>query len=134
DGHSLSPDAAEAKTQLGNSRSPRDRARRQLAAARARYERSWIRDLLAQLKVLELANWTTIFGAELLWSVLPLLILLSSLANERVDDALSRHLGLQAQGVHVVRALFRSSPTFAVEPILTGVLFTLAGTIAVVGS
>jgi hypothetical protein len=41
------------------------------------------------LKVLDVAKWTTVFGAELLWSVVPLLILLSSLANERIDDELS---------------------------------------------
>jgi membrane protein len=86
------------------------------------------------LKALDLGNWTVVFGAELLWSVLPLLILLSSLANQRVDDDLSRHLGVTGQGIHVLRALFRSSPTFSVVPILTGLLFALVGTVTVVGS
>jgi hypothetical protein len=66
--------------------------------------------------------------------VLPLLILLSSLANKRVDDDLSRHIGVTGQGIQVIRALFRSSPTFSVVPILTGLLFASAGTITVVGS
>jgi membrane protein len=74
------------------------------------------------------------FGAQLLWSTLPLLILLSSLASVRLDDDLSRHLGLNAQGARVVQDLFRSSPTFSLVPIVTGVLFALAGTIAVVSS
>jgi membrane protein len=135
DGHPLGPrDAAEEKPQSGNGSSPRDRPRGRVAAARARYEGSWIQDFVAKLKVLDLANWTTVFGAELLWSVLPLLILLSSLANERIDDDLSRHIGVTGQGVQVIRALFRNSPTFSLVPILTGLLFAFAGTITVVSS
>jgi membrane protein len=65
---------------------------------------------------------------------LPFIILLSSLANERIDDDLSRHVGLNAQGAHIVRTLFRSHPTHAVEPLLTGFIFTFAGIVAVVAS
>ena len=67
-----------------------------------------MQDLRARLKALDLVNWTTVFGAELLSSVLPLLILLSSLANERVDDDVSRHIGVNAEGAHIVRGLFRN--------------------------
>ncbi len=74
------------------------------------------------------------FGAELLWSVLPLLILLSSLANERVDDDLSRHIGVNGQGAHIVSEPFRSSPTLSLVPILTGLIFAFASTIALAGS
>jgi membrane protein len=124
----------EATAQLGKDHSPRSRARQQLAAARRRYEGSWVQDLRARLKALDLVNWTTVFGAELLWSVLPLLILLSSLANERVDDDVSRHIGVNGQGAHIVKELFRNSPTFSLVPVLTGLIFALAGTIAVAGS
>jgi hypothetical protein len=62
------------------------RARRQINAARARYEESWVQAIAAQLKALHVFEWTTIFGAELLWSALPFIILLSSLANQRIDD------------------------------------------------
>jgi membrane protein len=93
-----------------------------------------VQDILRQLKVLDLTNWTTVFGAELLWSVLPLFIILSSLANERIDDDLSRYIGVNGQGAAVVRALFRSSPTFSVVPILTGLLFALVGTVTLVAS
>jgi membrane protein len=134
DGDRLSRDAAKATPQLGTDPSPRSRARQQLAAARRRYEGSWVQDLRARLKTLDLVNWTTVFGAELLWSVLPLLILLSSLANDRVDDDVSRHIGVNGQGAHIVRELFRNSPTFSLVPLLTGLIFALAGTIAVVGS
>jgi membrane protein len=118
----------------GNGPSPIDRARRRLAAAQRRFEGSWPEAFIKQLKALDAFGWTTIFGAELLWSVLPLLILLSSLANDRIDDDLSRHIGLNSQGAHILRGLFRNSPAHDVVAILTGLLFTVAGTIAVVSS
>jgi membrane protein len=86
------------------------------------------------LKALHFLDWTTIFGAELLWSALPFVILLSSLANERIDDDLSRHIGLNSQGAHIVHTLFRTTPAHAAEPIITGLLFAFAGIIAVVSS
>ncbi len=115
-------------------RSRTESAHRQFDAARARYQRSWVGDVVAQLKALHFFDWTTIFGAELLWSALPFVILLSSLANERIDDDLSRHIGLNSQGAHIVHSLFRSTPSHAIEPIVTGLLFSLAGIIAVVSS
>ena len=87
DGDRLSRNAAEATPQLSKDHSPSSRAREQLAAARRRYEGSWVQDVRARLKALDVVNWTTVFGAEVLWSVLPLLILLSSLANERVESS-----------------------------------------------
>ena len=89
---------------------------------------------MAQLKALDFFNWTTVFGAELLWSALPFIILLSSLANHRVDDDLSRHLDLNSRGAGIVRTLFRNSPSHAAVPIITGLLFAFAGIIAVVAS
>jgi hypothetical protein len=129
DGDRLSRDEAEAMRESSKDQSPRSRARQQVAAARNRYKGSWVQDLWARLKALDLVNWTTVFGAELLWSVLPLLILLSSLANERVDDDVSRHIGVNGQGAHIVRELFRNSPTLSLVPILTGLIFAFAGTI-----
>jgi membrane protein len=110
------------------------RARRQLDAARGRYEGSWVQAVAAQLKALHVFDWTTIFGAELLWSALPFIILLSSLANERIDDDLSRHIGLNRQGAQIVEHLFRHSPAHATIAIVTGLLFSFAGSIAVVSS
>jgi membrane protein len=110
------------------------RARRRLDVARARYEGSWGEAVVTQLKAVDFFSWTTIFGAELLWSALPFMILLSSLANERIDDDLSRHIGLNRQGAQIVRGLFRSSPAHGVVPIVTGLLFTFAGVVAVVAS
>jgi membrane protein len=109
-------------------------ARRQLDAARGRYEGSLVQAIAAQLKALHIFDWTTIFGAELLWSALPFVILLSSLANERIDDDLSRHIGLNREGARIVQHLFRHSPAHATIAILTGLAFSLAGSIAVVSS
>jgi membrane protein len=108
--------------------------RRRLDIARDRYDRSWLHDLLVQLNALDFFEWTIVFGAELLWSALPFILLLSSLANERIDDDLSRHIGLDIQGAHIVSGLFRSSPSHAVVPVVTGLLFCFAGVIAVVSS
>ena len=112
----------------------RDRARLQAAAARGRYEGSWLEDIVAQLRALHFFDWTTIFGAELLWSALPFIIILSSVANTRIDADLSRHIGLNSRAAHIVETLFRSSPSRAVVPIVTGLLFSLAGIVAVVAS
>src|SRR5947209_11750236 len=110
------------------------RRRRWLNAARGRYQGSLFQAIVAQLKALHFFEWTTIFGAELLWSALPFIILLSSLANERVDDDLSRHIGLNGQGAQIVEHLFRHRPAHATIAILSGLLFSFAGSIAVVCS
>jgi membrane protein len=115
-------------------RSVRNRARRQVNAARARYEGSWVQDIVTQLNALHVFDWTTIFGAELLWSALPFVIVLSSLANTRIDDDLSGHIGLNRRGAHIVETLFRNTPSHAVVPIVTGLLFSFAGVVAVVAS
>lgn len=109
-------------------------ARRQVDAVRGRYEGTWLQALVVQVRDLHVVDWTTIFGAELLWSALPFIILLSSLANTRIDDDLSRHLGLNARGAVIVETLFRHRPAHATIAILSGLLFSFAGSIAVVSS
>jgi membrane protein len=111
-----------------------DRTRERIGTARARYEGSWIGAIGLQLKELDFVNQITLFGAALLWSGVPLIIVLSSLADEPIDDDLSRHIGLDAHGARIVQAVFRTAPAHAVVPIVTGVLFSAAGVVAVVGS
>src|SRR5438270_4877676 len=111
-----------------------DRARARVVAVRSRYAASWTGEIGRELKALDFVNWITVFGASLLWSALPLIILLSSFADERIDDDLSRHIGLNSEGAHIVRTLFRGTPAHGVEPILTGFLFSFAGVVAVVTS
>jgi membrane protein len=90
--------------------------------------------MVAELKGLHFFDWTLIFGAELLWSALPFIIVLSSLADTRVDDDLSRHIGLNAKGAHIVETLFRHRPAHEFIAIATGLLFSFAGIVSVVVS
>jgi membrane protein len=115
-------------------RTVRNRARRRVGVVRGRYEGSWVEDIVTQLKALHFFDWTMIFGAELLWSALPFIIVLSSLANTRIDDDLSRHLGLNSRAAHIVENLFRNTPSHAFVPIVTGLLFSFAGIVSVVAS
>ena len=83
---------------------------------------------------MDFANSIVLFGSSLLLSVLPFIILLSSLANRRIDTDLSRHIGLNSQGARMVSQLFRSSPAHSAAPIVTALVFAAAGTMAVAGS
>ena len=112
----------------------RSRARHGSQAITARYSGSWIQELRAHLGAVEFFDRTVVIGAELLWSALPLLILLSSFANERIDDDISRHIGLNSQGAHIVQGLFRGEPSHALEPILTSFIICGAGVISVIQS
>lgn len=111
-----------------------EREREAIAAARRRYEGSWLEHLTAHLKTVDFVNSVVLIGAALLLSVLPLLILLSSIANERIDDDLSRHIGLNSQGSHIVEHLFRHSPSHAAGPIILGLIIAFAGTLTVASS
>jgi membrane protein len=61
-------------------------------------------------------------------------ILLSSFADQRIDDDISRHIGLGHDGARIVETLFRGTPSHQIVPLLTGFLFSLAGVIATVSS
>jgi membrane protein len=108
--------------------------RRFTSAVRGRFEGASARIFLRRLRALDFVNSIVLFGASLLLSVLPFTILLSSLANRRIDADLSRHIGLNAQGARIVSQLFRSSPAHSATPIVTALIFTAAGTMAVAGS
>jgi len=73
-----------------------------LAVLRRRYKGPWIEDIVADLKVLDVGNAIVVFGAGMLTAVLPLIILLGVLANERIDDDLSSHIGLNRHGAAIV--------------------------------
>jgi membrane protein len=79
-------------------------------------------------------DWTTLFSSALLLSLIPLLVLLGSLANEQIDADISRHIGLDHQAEHIVHELFRSTPTHAFVPIATGLIIGIVGSLAVVSS
>ena len=108
--------------------------RRLVNAVRVRFEGSAAQIFLSRLGALDFVNSIMLFGASLLLSVLPFLILLSSLANHRIDTDLSRHIGLNSQGARIVSQLFRSSPAYSAASIVTALIFAAAGTMAVAGS
>ena len=101
---------------------------------RVRFEGSAAQIFLRRLGALDFVNSIVLFGASLLLSVLPFIILLSSLANHRIDTDLSRHIGLNAQGARIVSQLSRSSPAHSAAPIVTALILAAAGTMAVAGS
>jgi membrane protein len=118
----------------GNGHAARDRGRQGIAVARRRFEGSWLQDGLARLKTVDFGSSIILFGAALLLSMLPLIILLSSIANERIDDDLSRHIGLNSRGAHIIQGLFRQSPTHSAGPIILGLIIAFAGTVTVASS
>jgi membrane protein len=75
-----------------------------------------------------------IFGACLLVSVLPLIIVLSAYADHRVQEDIARHLGLSTQGTRIVEGLFKASVTSFNLAIVVSLLLALAGTVAVARS
>jgi membrane protein len=112
----------------------RPRARALAGAARGRFDGSPVQLFLRQLGALDVVNTSVLFGAALLISVLPFIILLSSLANHRIDTDLSRHIGLDRQGALIVSQLFRSSPADSAAGIVSALIFATAGTLAVADS
>ena len=101
------------------------------AGWRARYQGSFAQDLVKALGAVDFGDQIIIFGASLLLSVLPLIIVLSAYASHRIQDDIARHLGLSAQGVRVVDGLFKASVTSFNLAVFVGLLLSFAGTIAV---
>ena len=64
----------------------RVRARALAGAVRDRFEGSPAHAFVKQLGALDFVNTSILFGAALLTSVLPFIILLSALANHRIDS------------------------------------------------
>jgi membrane protein len=83
------------------------------------------------LGAVDFGNQILIFGACMLLSVLPLIIVLSTYASHRIQDDIARHLGLSAQGTRVVDGLFKASSSSFNLAVLVGLLLSFAGTIAV---
>ena len=114
--------------------SVRPQVRDVAGAARNRFEGSSAQVFFRQLGALSFVDAITLFGAALLISVLPFIILLSSLANHRIDTDLSRHIGLNSQGARIVSQLFRASPAHSAAAIAAALVFATAGTMAVAGT
>lgn len=105
--------------------------RKLTAGWRAWYEGSFTQDFVKTLGAVDFGNQILIFGACLLLSVLPLIIVLSAYASHHVEDDIARHLGLSAQGTRIVDGLFTASASSFNLAVLIGLLLSFAGTIAV---
>jgi membrane protein len=89
---------------------------------------------LRRLGALDFFQTALGFGATLLLSALPFVILVSSLANRQIDSDLSRHIGLNPEGADIVSELFAASPPHSAAAVVTALILAAAGTMAVAGS
>lgn len=102
---------------------------------RRHYQGSVVQTLVKGLGAVEFGDWIIVFGASFLLSILPLIILLSALANSRVDDNIATRLGLNREGSHIVENLFTSSSHAGWNfGVVVALILSLAGTIAVARS
>jgi membrane protein len=108
--------------------------RRWAAAGQDRYQGSLAQSFVLELKTLDFAQQIILFGAGLLVSLLPFLILLSAFASARVDDDLALRLGLNQRASGIVSHLFTSSPAVLNVATVTSLIFVAAGTLAVASS
>ena len=112
----------------------RPAGRNVLSAARDRFEGSLAQSFLIRLRALDFANQAMLFGAGLLVSLLPFVILLSAFASQRVDDDISLRLGLDRRAAGIVDHLFASSPASLNAATATSLVFLIAGMLAVASS
>lgn len=101
---------------------------------RGRYERSFVRDVISGLGTVGFVDRIVIFGASLLVSVLPLIIVLSAFASHRIQDDIVSRLGLSGQGARIIDGLFRASVTSFNLAIFVSLVVSFAGTVAVARS
>lgn len=109
-------------------------SQRLIAGWNARYRESFAQDLVRGLGAVDFGDRILIFGACMLLSVLPLIIVLSAYANHRIQDDIAQHLGLSAQGDRVIEGLFTASASSFNFAVLVGLLLSFAGTLAVARS
>jgi membrane protein len=99
-----------------------------------RYEGSFAQRLFARLGALDFMNQAILFGAGVLLSLLPFLVLLSAFANERVDDDVALHLGLDHRAATIVSHLFTQHGAEWNSATAISLVVMVAGTLTVVGA
>jgi membrane protein len=105
-----------------------------LAWARDRFEGSLAQGFLQRLKALDFADQAMLFGAGLLVSLLPFVILLSAFASQRIDDDISLRLGLDRRAAGIMDHLFTSAPATLNAATATSLIFLIFGMLAVASS
>ena len=105
-----------------------------VAWARDRFDGSLAQSFLQRLTALDFADQAVLFGAGLLVSLLPFVILLSAFASQRVDDDISLRLGLDRQASGIMDHLFTAAPATLNAATATSLVFLVFGMLAVAGS
>jgi len=105
-----------------------------VATARGRYEGSLAQSFVVRLKAIDFTDQVMLFGAGLLVSLLPFLILLSAFASNRIGDDIALRLGLNRRASGIVSHLLTAAPATLNFATATSLLFVAAGTLAVAGS
>ena len=105
-----------------------------LARARDRFEGSLAQSFLQRLKALDFADQAMLFGAGLLVSLLPSVILLSAFASHRIDDDISLRLGLDRQAAGIMDHLFTAAPARLNTATATSLIFLVFWMLAVASS
>jgi len=131
----VQPDRQERQPGAGRGAPPSRAGRHKAVAwARDRFEGSLAQSFLLRLKALDFANEAVLFGAGLLVSLLPFVILLSAFASQRVDDDISLRLGLDRRAAGIMDHLFTSAPATLNAATATSLVFLFAGMLAVASS
>ena len=105
-----------------------------LAWARDRFDGSLAQRFLQRLTVLDFADQAMLFGAGLLVSLLPFVILLSAFASQRIDDDISLRLGLDRKAAGIMDHLFTAAPATLNAATATSLVFLVFGMLAVASS
>jgi membrane protein len=125
------PDEPDLQVDTARSSSRLSEARSKVAR---RYQGSFAHGLFARLNALDFMNQAILFGAGVLLSLLPFLVLLSAFADERVDDDLALHLGLDHRAATVVSHLFTQHGARWNQATAISLVFMIAGSITVVSA
>jgi membrane protein len=97
---------------------------------RARYEGSVVQEFVRTLSKVDFGTEVILFGSAILLSVVPIIILLSSLASTRIDDDVARNMGLDRRGAQYMARLFTTPHSATGSEVVIGLLMAVAGTIA----
>ena len=130
----VQPDRQDRQPAARRETPPSRPAGRKALSARNWFEGSLAQSFVRQLRELDFAGQAMLFGAGLLVSVLPFVILLSAFASQRVDDDISLRMGLDRRAAGIVDHLFTSAPASLNVATVTSLVFVTAGLLAVASS
>lgn len=102
--------------------------------ARQRLRGSAAEEFVVRVREIDFVTTVTVVGAMFLLSALPLVILISSMANRRIEDDLSYHMGLNRQAAHIVHQLFRIPTHRPIGAVVIAIVLAVAGTFEIAGS